>query len=586
MKLIQYKIGLLSLATFVSASVMAQDLHKSIVIDKDIVPELKDVERINVTPQVPPLKVQTTKLNYDDKAKTATVLSSISIFEPVANVDTMALSKYRGYAALGYFPTYNLGLSAGYRVVDKENVQLNAWMQYDGTMYNAKQNDGTKLSFNDHELSLNAQYAQRIKVSSLLGAKVGYTFNSFSCPWIKDYTQNVNRLNFDADWKSSFEGLKYQIEVGYDYFAYGKDAIYDGDFDQMESVASYKPFEAVKEHAGYVNAGASMEIDDDKQVALDFGAKMIHDNHLSNSYVIYGNAKKEIGYETKRPYNHAILTLIPHYDFKYKNLTARVGVQLDYQIDIKNEFNIAPDVYVDWNLYSIFSAYAHFTGGVHQNSMSSIFDVSHYFVPSMAYGNSKLPYVIDAGVNVGPFKNATLEVFGGYARANDWYMPCLDNGIHRMESVDIDGWHVGVAASYNYKDIAKVRASYELAPQSYDDGYYIWRDRAKYVVKASATVTPIEALDITLDYEYRGRRCAYEKLYELNIEEGEPVVAIVNQRKSLGHVSNLSLGGLYRYTDQISFFARLENILDCNYDMLYDIPAQGFTGLVGVTYKF
>ena len=66
MKLIQYKIGLLSLATFVSASVMAQDLHKSIVIDKDIVPELKDVERINVTPQVPPLKVQTTKLNYDD----------------------------------------------------------------------------------------------------------------------------------------------------------------------------------------------------------------------------------------------------------------------------------------------------------------------------------------------------------------------------------------------------------------------------------------------------------------------------------------------------------------------------------------
>ena len=512
--------------------------------------------------------------------------STITRLAPAENVDTIAWSKYRGYAALGYFPIYNMGVSAGYRFIDKKDMKLGAWLQYNGKSYDGTTRDGSELSFNDHEISLNAAYSQNINRLGVLSANAGYTFNSFSCPWLEDYTQSVNRFDFDAKWDSRVEGLKYNVEIGYDYFGYGKDAVYDSYFDILLNKYNQNPFEAVNEHSGYLNAGASLELDDNTQVALDFGAKMIHNNHLSDSYVINSTLSKEVGYKMKQPYNHAILTLIPHYDFKYENFKARVGVQLDYQIDIENEFNIAPDVYLDWSATSILSAYAHFTGGVHQNSMSSIFDVSHYFSPSMAYQNSKLPYVIDAGVNIGPFKNATLEIFGGYARANDWYMPCVESGVHKMESIDLDGWHLGVAASYNYKDIAKVRASYEAAPQSYDDGYYMWRDRAKYVVKASATVTPISPLDITLDYEYRGGRSTYENIEEITTIGWSSFYNTIHQRKLLGGMSNLSVGGLYRYTDQISFFARLENILNNKYDLLYDIPAQGFTGLVGATYKF
>lgn len=586
MNRIIYKALAFVLCSVVATSVAAEDLNKVIVIKKEIDPEVKESNKINVSPQVPPLEIETTVLNYNDKAKTALVPSTITRLAPVDNVDTITWSKYRGYAALGYFPIYNMGVSAGYRFIDNDDVKLGAWLQYDGKTYKGKQKDGTKLSFNDHEISLNAAYSQKIKNLGALSANAGYAFNSFSCPWLDDYTQSVNRFDFDANWNSKVEGLKYNVGIGYDYFGYGKDAVYDKDFDELISKNNHNPFEAVNEHSGYLNAGASLELDDNTQVALDFGAKMIYNNHLSDSYVIDGAINKEVGYSIKQPYNHAILTLTPHYDFKYENFVARLGVQLDYQIDIDNEFNIAPDVYFDWSATSMLSAYAHFTGGVHHNSMSSIFDVSHYFTPSMAYQNSKLPYVIDAGVNIGPFKNASLEIFGGYARANDWYMPCVESGVHKMESVDFDGWHLGVAASYNYKDIAKVRASYEAAPQSYDDGYYMWRDRAKYVVKASATVTPISPLDITLDYEYRGGRSSYENIEEITVVGWDTFYNTIHQRKLLGGMSKLSVGGLYRYTDQISFFARLENILNSKYDLLYDIPAQGFTGLVGATYKF
>ena len=582
MKQIQHIASAFVLLAGFAINANADDLNKVIIIDKEIVPELKEVTRINKTPQVPPLNVKTTTLNYNEKAKTTLVPPEITTLEPASNVDTIALSKYRGYAMLGYFPVYNLDLSAGYRILDKENMRLNAWLQYNGELYDATTKAGDELSFNDHELSLNALYNWQVNKKSTFGAKVGYTFNAFDYPWLKDFSQNVNRFNFDAAWKSSVEGLKYDVELGYSYFGYGKDAF--ADKDSILTMGKSNLFEAVKEHTGYVKAGASMEIDDDQSVALDFGAKMIHNNHFSGLWGGSGEANKIVGYN-HRPYNHAILTLVPHYDFKYGNFAAKVGVKLDYQIDIDDEFNVSPDVYIDWNASSIFSAYAHFTGGVHQNSMNSIFEVSHYFMPSMAYENSKLPYVIDAGINVGPFKNATLEIFGGYARANDWYMPCVVKDRHEMESIDFDGWHIGVAASYKYNDLLKVRASYETAPQSYTDGYYLWRDRAKHVVKASAVVTPISPLDITLDYEYRGGRCTYEKTYEMP-GNGSMIPSVYHQALSLGHVSNLSLGGLYRFTDQLSFFARLENILNHKYDMLYDLPSKGFTGLVGATYKF
>ena len=582
MKQIQHIASAFVLLAGFAINANADDLNKVIIIDKEIVPELKEVTRINKTPQVPPLDVKTTTLNYNEKAKTTLVPPEITTLEPASNVDTIALSKYRGYAMLGYFPVYNLDLSAGYRILDKENMRLNAWLQYNGELYDATTKAGDELSFNDHELSLNALYNWQVNKKSTFGAKVGYTFNAFDYPWLKDFSQNVNRFNFDAAWKSSVEGLKYDVELGYSYFGYGKDAF--ADKDSILTMGKSNPFEAVKEHSGYVKAGASMEIDDDQSVALDFGAKMIHNNHFSGLWGGSGEANKIVGYN-HRPYNHAILTLVPHYDFKYGNFAAKVGVKLDYQIDIDDEFNVSPDVYIDWNASSIFSAYAHFTGGVHQNSMNSIFEVSHYFMPSMAYENSKLSCVIDAGINVGPFKNATLEIFGGYARANDWYMPCVVKGRHEMESIDFDGWHIGVAASYKYNDLIKVRASYETAPQSYADGYYLWRDRAKHVVKASAVVTPISPLDITLDYEYRGGRCSYEKIYEMP-GNGSMIPSVYHQSLSLGHVSNLSLGGLYRFTDQLSFFARLENILNHKYDMLYDLPSKGITGLVGATYKF
>ena len=583
----------------------SQELSKEITIDKDIVPELKETSKMTISPQIPVSTIKHSPLTFNDRAKTAEVPTFITRLEPADNVDTMKLSPYRGYAMLGYFPIYNLDFSAGYRIVDTEAIKLNAWAQYNGKTYDGKVRNGEELTFDDHEVNVDIDFAYRVSQRTLLTAVAGYTFNAFTYPWKKGFAQNVHRANVDAKWLSSIGGLKYNFGLGYSYFGYEK-GISAATQVEVDSLAEKFGFEfgkalnPIKEHVGYVNAGATIEMSDLSTVGLDFATTMLFDEHSTIEWWAryFGYGIGASNYQDYHPYNRAIFSLTPHYDLKYRNIKAKIGVKLDFQAgaSVNKNFTIAPDVHFDWSTTSLdwagfttLSAYANFTGGAQANTMSSMFEESHYFTPLMAYDQSELPMVADAGVIFGPFKGATLEVFGGYAFANDWYMPIVDideqlygNYNKKMEQVDMRGWHVGAAASYSYKNWGKISARYTYAPQkSLKDGYYMWRDRANHVVNASLVVTPIAPLDITLDYEYRAGRHAYKQQTTDFVGE-----RVEYQKVSLGQVNNLSLGGLYRFTDQWSFFARLENLFNHKYELLYDIPSQGFTGLVGATYKF
>lgn len=573
------------LALTLTASVVnAQNLNKEIVIDKEIVPELKESNRVKVLPQTPAMSMNNTQLKFNDKAQTAIVPAAISILEPADNVDTIKYSKYRGYASLGYFPVYNASASAGYRILDKNNIKLNAWIQYDGKTYDADRHNGSEVSMDDHEFTIKADYAQRLNSKSAINASIAYAYNNYFYPWRENgYTQNVNRFNFDAGWKSSIDGLKYKIEAGYSYFAFGKDAPCD-----TFNIAPF--FEAVNEHGGYFKTQGAVEIDDNKSVSIDLGTSFLRYNQVTEPIWWYSDGNIINGYSRNEKYDHGLITAIPHYNIKIDDVSAKLGIRVDYQLDKHNKLRLAPDVHINWAADSLIAVYASATGGAHQNSLSSMFEISHYISPIMGYSNSMIPYALDFGVNLGPYKGASIEIFAGYASANDWYMPVyvrekwsLLNNI--MQSVDMSGWHIGAAASYSYKKMFKVRASYEMAPQSYTHGYYLWRDRAKSVFKLSGSATPFDIpLELTLDYEYRGGRCAYEMTPEYVSEVG--AMKYNHTRVSLGSKNSLSLGGLYNYTDQLSFFARLENIFNQKYDLQYDIPSQGITGLLGATYKF
>jgi outer membrane cobalamin receptor len=90
------------------------------------------------------------------------------------------------------------------------------------------------------------------------------------------------------------------------------------------------------------------------------------------------------------------------------------------------------------------------------------------------------------------------------------------------------------------------------------------------VLNASLTVTPISALDVEVGYERR---------------DGRKLVSLT-ETYDLKTADNLVLGAKYRINDQLNVWARLENMLNTRYYMISGLPAQGFSGLIGVGYKF
>ena len=139
---------------------------------------------------------------------------------------------------------------------------------------------------------------------------------------------------------------------------------------------------------------------------------------------------------------------------------------------------------------------------------------------------------------------------------------------------DLKGWHGGIGLSYEWRSVVKADVSAETASNGSDKAYYLWRDRAKYVIKASVEVRPVKALRLGAGYELRTDRHNY--YYD----------GAFSYAYDLGAVSDLRFEASYAINDALTVFARGENLLNKRCDLVTTIQNQGVRGLVGAAYKF
>lgn len=533
-------------AFFATANNVGDDLSKEITVEKEIVPEQRAATRLNVSPKVVLPAVTAKRLSYSEHGVTAQVPPSIAVLEPAACKDSLPAEKYRGYIDLGYFPLFNAGLSAGYRLVDNGRTCLNLWTQYDGAVYDGDDSDGREVTMRSHDVAVGAGLKYMVGNRSYITAGLGYSYSRFNRPVAGEYdycNESANRVDAAASWSSVVRGLDYTLGLKYGYFGYGKPDVRQSDM--------LKP---ARENRFALSGDASMPV----------GA---------SSYACLALDISGLGYRDS-DYNTTLVSLTPSYLYRKESLTARVGAKVEFTGNNDESFHIAPVVGVDWVTSPVFALYCRLGGGEHQNTLGSLFGFTRYadYTRAGIFGNSNIPVTIDAGLDIGAWKGLSVELFGSYAVANDWLMP-FDNQYEccAFTPVDYKGWRIGATVSYVYRDLAELKVSYETAPQEYDKGYYLWRDRARYVAGVSVSVHPVDRVDVTVGYELRAKR---------------KILSGIDDWLSLGNMESLDVGALYRVNEKLSVFARLENLLDNKCMIFRDVPSQGFTGLVGFGYRF
>lgn len=561
--------------------VFSQTLSKEITVERDIIPEHKDATRLGFTPKIslPPVKIGS--IQYSSAGITAKVPSVINVLDPAAYGDSIGVYSWNGYVSAGLFPLlFNSTVSAGYRFINTETTQGGVRLQYDGTVYkksyeglNGIDNfiDSQKNIFRNNSVTAGASLQHNFSSLSSLNIDMDYTYvhynrvssfgddideTDYLYPQINN--QGINRLNANIGWNSCISRFDYGISGGVSRFAFVNHGV---------SIPS-------RETQWTVDGYLTTEISEKSRIGLNVDFSSIRNNHSSRIDLPYEDDESDINVPVFGPLNSWLLTFLPGYYYQSQDMIFNAGLRVDLSHNTGKALHIAPEVTVAIKPFSQFGLSLHAGGGEMQNTLSFIYDrISKYMSPNFVYSNAHVPITIGANFRMGPINGFHANIYAEYAKANDWLLPVmpyeLEVGV--FKPMNLSGIMFGAAIGYKYSKYAEFNGSVEFSPQKYEGtGYYLWFDRAKFVVDASIRVTPINPLDLDFSYQLRNGRA----------------LTGLNDLVKIGNKSNLCIGATWRFNERFSAFLKGENLLGSNFMEIGFIPSEGINGLAGISYKF
>ncbi len=526
--------------TLTAIAADAQDLKTEVVVDRTVEPAERAATRLGgLTPELVLPAFQPVAVKPSVYTRLSPLTRSFTRLDPADGPAAAEPSPYRGYAALGYFPVLNLGAAAGYRILDTDRFDLGVHLQAGGERYEPIKDGKDTDVHQAWNIGLGVDFAWWPDAVSTLSAAAGYDYlrqqNTYWNP------QNINSGNVAVGWDSEFGNLKYDVGVSAEFEDASDAVLYLAELGGSHLLPGLS-----QQQIGF-EAEGSLPVGGDSRFGVAVDGDFVHT----------GSTLGAVG-------------VTPFYSIASGNLSAKVGIKVDFGAGGEDsKVHIAPDLRMQWAVAPQFAVNASVAGGSVMNPFSSLRQECVYQVFTFGYGRSDVPVLAEVGLNFGPFAGFSAGLFGGYAKADGWLM--MNGGvISQFAPVDIDGWRAGLRLGCEWRFLS-VGASAEIAPSEYDKAWLYNRDRAKYVIGASAVVRPLEGLALGVDYEFRDHREAY---YDASTSV------------PLGCKSELAAEVTYRVSKPFTVFARAENLLSRSYMMTAWEPSKKICGLIGVDVKF
>ncbi|MCM1029733.1 MAG: hypothetical protein NC342_08995 [Pseudoflavonifractor sp.] len=589
-------------ALFLSAlsltSASAQ-VNKEITVERDVVLSVREVAPQYMTPVFSLPATPRPSLDYSQRTSTARIPALFSHLGPLTVADSIAASPWRGYASLGYFPEYNLGASAGYRLIDKKSTTLDAWLQYDGSKYSASTPISDKLSYEkeiwSHDAALGLRMANRLASGGMFNISAAYNFSRFNGePHLSNDKgwQSVHRADINSFLISRVNDLGYSLGLDYSLFKFGQGYAISPLSDTPDGLEyTHTKLNPVLENRLGLSGALMAELSGVSSYTMNIGLSLLTRGKSAETAIINGdNTIPSTQLVPRGSDASALVSITPAYRLAPQAFSLDIGAKIDLSISDGRFFNIAPDVKATWTPTHAFALFARAGGGVHQNTMGSLYAVSRFTCPAIWHSNSRVPIEAEAGLRVGPFHGASLSASAAWAKAKDWLMPFnAGSGIVAFSPTDISGWQIKLDAAYSWRNIASASLSATYNPSSEGNvqkAYYTNRDHARYTLDASLTLRPIKPMEFTVGYELRACRSMRwtEEGLTFDYDHWAPISR--NHTAPMANLANLRAGASWRFSQTFSIFLRAENILARHTPSFDLIPGQGFHGLAGIALKF
>lgn len=572
MKRFNYMLLIIAILGGVTTQAAAQTQDttfvRTVVVEQEYTPDIMDATKINILPKVEAPTVTKKQVVYDEALSPAQHIPASAMDAFVGN-ETQAKA-LPGFARLGYGSKGNLDAYINYLLAlspkDKLSATLNTY-GFNGDVDFLKEGNMTWDTY-FYRGTLNVDYLHNFrKMDFNTSANIGLSkFKLFPNQRFPDKERQLF-LSWDvhvgiASTDKSFP-LQFKAETNFLSFTRENDFIY----------------QKGKENIIRTRAEAFGNMSDSQTIGLILS---MDNTFYSNFDAVNNQNEQEEIYGFK---NHTNFTATPYFAYKSNKLNIHAGIDVDLALNHGKTLQLAPDVKVNYAFANHYQLYAEATGGRIVNDFSRLGTMNPYF--QFCHPTAGSNQVFDTyealnanlGIKASPITGLWLHLYGGYQMLqNDLLSAFAENQqsdiVYYTYPIQQDtrNFRFGIDASYNYKDIFNIAASFSKytwktsASEIEADQNQALAFKPRFMASAEIGIRPISQLQIKIGYQYIDRKTITDA--------------------SQSPISNLHIYASYELHKQIAIYAQVHNLLNKSYQLDWGVYDQGFSLLGGVQFRF
>lgn len=525
------------------AQTQAKDttVSRTVVVEQEYNPDIMDASKINVLPRIEQTTVSKKEVEYD------------ATLSPAGNIPVGLMQVYTGkeirtkmqpgYVRLGHGNYGNLDVHANYLFALSDKDRLNLMLKMDGMngKLNMPDNSGKWKSFY-YRTHASMDYAHAFdKVDLDIAGKFGLSNFNFLPGSVKN-KQKFTSGDVHIGIKSTGDDfiLRFRAETNLLFYERQQDFGFSG----------------TKETIIRTKAETTGNISENQLVGVAFAM----DNIFYNCHILQ---------------NHHDLNFNPYYWIQEEDWKVRIGAHVDLAFGFGKKVRVSPDITAEYTFADSYTLYAQAKGGKLQNDFRRLETLNPYGMLTEQADATYEQLNAALGFKASPAPEVWLNLYGGYQKLkNDLvFFPDFNSAalLLRAMQADTGNLYAGIEAGYNHKDFVTFSAS---------GVYRNWNADAEELAKARILAFK-PSLEVNLRMDMRPMTSV---LFSLGYHHSSRQKA--DGRKAEPAVNNLYLGGSYELFKGISVYARINNLLNKDYQYYWMYAAEGINFVGGVSFQF
>ncbi|MBV7270422.1 TonB-dependent receptor [Winogradskyella luteola] len=430
---------------------------------------------------------------------------------------------------------------------------------------------------------------------------------------------NFSKTNLNAHYSQKLRDFSWKVDGGFDIQTYNWYGLPEGFFteapgDEDDTRHTFTGF----------NLGGKLKFDDaiikDGSVRFRrfgddrdsgenrFIAKTSFDVALRDEeinaefYIDYIGGSFDTNFENTSEINYGNVTfgLSPSYQLKQDDLTVNLGLRLVYLNDTElsdNKFFIYPNIDASYRLVDeILIAYGGITGQLQQNSYYDFANENPFVSPTLFIAPTDQRYNGFIGFKGKLSNSVSYNIRGNYyAEENKALYKANDIVSEPLGTSEEIQYQFGNSFGLVYDDVNTFSVAGELNIDinrnftlGFKGEYFNYNTDAQDEAWNLPDITGSVFMDVQISEQWFAGASAFyvgerkDRQSFVGSFVGSPITNTITLDSYFD--ANAYLG--YKINDQLSVFAKANNILNQDYQRYLNFPVQGIQALVGATYQF